>query len=42
MLLCALSACGGNDDDVVKDMQQPVIRDKGIVANPRSFRSIIS
>ena len=34
MLLCALSACGGNDDDEEKDMQQPAISDKGIVANP--------
>ena len=32
MLLCALSACGGNDDD--EDMQQPVISDQNIVANP--------
>ena len=34
MLLCALSACSGSDDEVQKDMQQPVISDQGITANP--------
>ena len=34
LLLCALSACSGSDDDVQKDMQQPVISDQGITANP--------
>ena len=33
MLLCALCACSGNDD-VAQDMQQPVISDQGITANP--------
>ena len=33
MLLCALSACSGSDDEQ-KDMQQPVISDQGITANP--------
>ena len=32
-LLCALSACSSSDDDE-KDMQQPVITDQGITANP--------
>jgi hypothetical protein len=32
-LLCALSACSSSDDDA-KDMQQPVITDQGITANP--------
>lgn len=34
MLLCALSACSGSDDEVQMDMQQPVISDQGITANP--------
>lgn len=34
MLLCALSACGGSDDEEQKDMQQPVINEQGITANP--------
>ena len=34
MLLYALSACSGSDDEVQKDMQQPVISDQGITANP--------
>ena len=34
MLLCALCACSGSDDEVQKDMQQPVISDQGITANP--------
>ena len=34
MLLCALCACSGSDDEEQKDMQQPVISDQGIVANP--------
>ena len=34
MLLCALSACGGSDDEEQKDMQQPVISEQGITANP--------
>ena len=34
MLLCALSACSGSDDDEQKDMQQPVISGQGITANP--------
>ena len=34
MLLCALRACSGSDDEVQKDMQQPVISDQGITANP--------
>ena len=34
MLLCALSACSSSDDEVQKDMQQPVISDQGITANP--------
>ena len=34
MLLCAFSACSGSDDEVQKDMQQPVISDQGITANP--------
>ena len=34
MLLCALSACSSSDDETQKDMQQPVISDQGIVANP--------
>ena len=33
-LLCALSACSSSDDDAQKDMQQPVITDQGITANP--------
>ena len=33
MLLCALCACS-SDDDEQKDMQQPVISDQGITANP--------
>ncbi len=33
MLLCALSACGG-DDDVQKDQIPPVISTEGITANP--------
>ena len=32
-LLCALSACSSSDDDA-KDMQQPVITDQGVIANP--------
>lgn len=32
-LLCALCACSSSDDDE-KDMQQPVITDQGITANP--------
>jgi hypothetical protein len=32
-LLCALSACSSSDDDA-KDMQQPVITDLDITANP--------
>lgn len=34
MLLCALCACSGSDDEEQKDMQQPVISDQGITANP--------
>ena len=34
MLLCSLSACGGSDDEEQKDMQQPVISEQGITANP--------
>ena len=34
MLLCALSACSGSDDEEQKDMQQPVISSEGIIANP--------
>ena len=34
MLLCALSACSSSDDETQKDMQQPVISDQGITANP--------
>jgi hypothetical protein len=34
MLLCALSACSGSDDEEQKDMQQPVISEQGITANP--------
>ncbi len=34
MLLCALSACSGSDDDAPKDMQEPVISEQGITANP--------
>ena len=34
MLLCALSACSGSDDETQKDMQQPVISGEGIIANP--------
>ena len=33
LLLCALSACG-SDDDEQRDMQQPAISDQGITANP--------
>ena len=33
-LLCALCACSSSDDDAQKDMQQPVITDQGITANP--------
>ena len=33
-LLCALSACSSSDDDAQKDMQQPVITEQGITANP--------
>ena len=34
MMLCALTACGHSDNDEQRDMQQPVISDKGIVASP--------
>ncbi len=34
MLLCALCACSGSDDEEQKDLQQPVISDQGITANP--------
>jgi hypothetical protein len=34
MLLCALCACSDSDDEEQKDMQQPVISDQGITANP--------
>ena len=33
LLLCALSACGSNDDEE-KDMQMPVISGQNITANP--------
>ena len=33
-LLCALCACSSSDDDAQKDMQKPVITEKGITANP--------
>ena len=33
LLLCALTACG-SDDDEQRDMQQPAISDQGITANP--------
>ena len=33
-LLCALCACSSSDDDAQKDMQQPVITDQGVIANP--------
>ena len=33
LLLCALSACG-SDDDEQRDMQQPAISDQGITVNP--------
>ena len=34
MLLCALCACSSDDDEQQKDMLQPVISDKGIIADP--------
>ena len=34
LLLCAFYACSSSDDDAQKDMQQPVISDQGITANP--------
>ena len=34
VLMCALSACSSDDDDATKDMQQPVISEQGIVADP--------
>ncbi len=34
MLPLALCACGSDDDETLKDMQQPVITEQGIVAIP--------
>ena len=34
LLLCAICACSGSDDDNTKDMTYPVISDVGITANP--------
>ena len=34
LLLCALCACSSSDEEATKDMQQPVITDQGITANP--------
>lgn len=34
ILLCALCACSSSDDGTPKDMEQPVITDTGITANP--------
>ncbi|WP_028911188.1 DUF4625 domain-containing protein [Prevotella sp. MA2016] len=34
ILLCALSACSSSDADDARDMNQPIISEEGIIANP--------
>ncbi len=34
VLLCALSACNSNDDELQKDTEKPIISELNIVANP--------